>query len=164
MSDIIIGIDPGASGGIAWHDGGNVEVFKMPETEKDIFNLIECVSPQCTRRKAFCYLEQVASMPGDSGRSMFTFGMGYGGLRMALIACNIPFEVVKPQVWKKEYKLIFRKKLHQKGMPDSKYKTWIKNQSKAKAQQLFPMFKKITHAHADALLIMEYGRRLRNGM
>ncbi len=82
-------------------------------------------------------------MKGNGVTSMFTFGMGYGGLRMALIAAAIPFVEVTPQSWQKAIGCLTQ---------------GDKNVSKAKAQQLFPTVK-VTHAVADALLLAEWRRR-----
>lgn len=139
-----IGIDPGKSGGIAIVSADtNLKPFccKMPETERDIWDLI--VSLKDWRDyPSVAVIERVHAMPGQGVTSMFTFGQGYGSLRMALIAAGIPFQEVTPQRWQK----------------DMGCRTGgNKNISKAKAQQLFPLMK-ITHAHADALLIAEWGR------
>lgn len=91
------------------------------------------------------FLEEVASRPGQSAPGMFKFGMGYGALRMALMACRIPWETVRPQVWQQ------RMKCMTKG---------DKNISKNRAQALWPDFK-FTHATADAVLIAEFARRSR---
>lgn len=145
---ILIGVDPGLSGGIAWQST-EAHAVKMPATEHDIatvfagFEMADC----------FAYLEKVHSMPEQGVKSSFTFGQNYGSLRMALVANAIPFEDVTPQKWMGHYGLKRRK---------DESKTAWKNRLKAKAQQLFPRLK-VTLATADALLIAEYGRRLRTG-
>ena len=143
-----IGIDPGQSGGIAWHEDGEMRVEKMPETISDLWRLIDSIVDgwgmiyRLGQTKA--YIEQVHSMPGQGVASSFKFGRGYGNLEMALTAANIPFERVTPQKWQKAMGCMT------KG---------DKNVSKRKAQELFPSLK-ITHATADATLIAEYGRRI----
>jgi hypothetical protein len=146
---IIIGIDAGKNGGIAWIEGGGkMAVEKMPDTLADLWELIDNIAIGCTYyNRASCvkaYLEQVSSSPQQGVVSAFTFGNGYGHLEMALTAAGIPFERVRPQVWQKAMGCLT------KG---------DKNVSKRKAQELFPHLK-ITHATADACLIAEYGRRL----
>lgn len=137
-----IGIDPGQSGGIAklTTDGTGYIAYKMPETEKDIWELLSTVMGP-----SFCLIERVHSMPKQGVTSSFTFGMGYGALRMALVGLSIPFETVNPQAWQKGLGCL------SKGN---------KNTTKARAQQLFPSIK-VTHAIADALLIAEWARRSR---
>ena len=136
-----IGIDPGKSGGIAIISEEGAFAIKMPETEKDIFDYLQDNSHEC-----FCLIEQVHAMPGQGVTSMFNFGMGYGGLRMALIAANIPFETITPQKWQKALSC------QTKG---------DKNVSKRRAQELYPELK-ITHAIADAILIAHYASTVRH--
>lgn len=144
-----IGIDPGASGGIAFIQEDNPaksHAIKMPETIADIFDQIELLSrlARVEGWKIHACLEKVHSMPGQGVASSFKFGQGFGHLEMALTAAKIPFSYVHPQKWQKEIQCLTGGN---------------KNISKARAQQLFPHIK-ITHAIADALLIAEYGRRV----
>lgn len=115
------------------------EACKMPETERDILDWFRkhgCLST--------AMLEKVHAMPKQGVSSTFKFGVGYGGLRMALTAMAIPFDEVTPQRWQKEMGCLTG---------------GDKNISKRKAEDLFPNIR-ITHAIADALLIAEYARRI----
>ncbi len=148
MSRITIGVDPGASGAIAWIDErGKSCVEKMPDTLQDLWELIRDITnfPRSTidGRKYKAYIEQVSSSPQMGVVSAFSFGRGYGNLEMALTAAGIPFERVRPQVWQKALNCLT------KGS---------KNVTKQRAQELFPNIK-CTHAVSDALLIAEYGKR-----
>jgi Holliday junction resolvasome RuvABC endonuclease subunit len=141
-----LGIDAGKNGAIAWIADGKPCVEKMPETLKDLWDLIESISQ--IDRKLYreiipckAYIEQVSSSPQMGVKSAFTFGNGFGHLEMALTAAGIPFERVSPQKWQ--------------GALGCRTKG-DKNVSKAKAQELFPSIK-CTHAVADALLIARYG-------
>ncbi len=151
IEEISIGIDPGKSGGIVSIQGSFVKVEKMPSTERDVWEIFSGFREESA--KSYAYIERVHSMPAQGVKSCFTFGQNYGMLRAFLIAAEIPFEEVIPQKWMKFWSL---PTLKQCG--DSKTKK--KNAHKAKAQQLFPKIK-MTHAVADALLICEYGRRMR---
>lgn len=147
----VIGIDPGASGGIAWITDGRPCVEKMPETLADLWDLIfrsiacredrYCKDPAKECIKA--YIEIVHSSPQMGVKSAFTFGNGFGHLEMALTAAGIPFERVRPQKWQQAMGCMT------KG---------DKNVSKRRAQELYPQLK-VTHATADALLIATYGTR-----
>ena len=145
--ETIIGVDPGANGGIAWITDGKACVEKMPDTLQDLWELIRDITnhPRSSLdgRKYKAYLEAVSSSPQMGVVSSFSFGRGYGNLEMALTAAGIPFERVRPQVWQKALGCMT------KG---------DKNVSKRKAQELFPD-RKITHATADALLIAHYGTK-----
>lgn len=154
---LYVGIDPGKGGGLALlTEGGLVfDVRKMPETERDLADILEGwldTGRSEGARPLKAMLERVNAGAWGAGKggqkmgvsSAFSFGMGYGGLRMALTVLKIPFDLVSPQTWQKSIGCLT------KG---------DKNVSKAKAQQLFPSVKKVTHANADALLIAEYCRR-----
>lgn len=138
-----IGIDPGASGGIAIVSEGLAPwAVKMPETERDIWDTVMALRSRSDREATAC-IEIVHSMPKQGVVSSFTFGRGYGALRMALIASGIPFREVRPQEWQKALGCLSRGE---------------KNVTKRKAQELFPSLK-ITHAIADSLLLAEWLRR-----
>ena len=145
-----IGIDPGASGGIAFIEsswsGDLAFAIKQPETDRDIWNYLSSLR-DAGGQKAECFamLEKVHAMPKQGVSSTFTFGQNYGKLQMALIASGIPFEHVTPQKWQKALQCLTG---------------GDKNVSKSKAQELFPHLR-ITHATADALLLAEYCRRTR---
>lgn len=142
---IIIGIDPGVSGGIAVLSPTETPfTLKLSETEHDIAAFLRGLR---FNDNIFAYLEQVHAMPKQGVSSVFTFGQGYGFLRGCLSSHGIPFETVTPQRWQKAMGCLT------KG---------DKNVSKARAQQLFPGIK-CTHAISDALLIAEFGRRIRTG-
>lgn len=141
---MIIGIDVGKNGAIAWTTLGDTLVEKMPETTKDLWDLIDEIAQSAGTEVPHCYLEQVSSSPQMGVVSAFSFGNGFGHLEMALTAAGIPFTKVRPQVWMKHLGCMT------KG---------DKNVTKRMAQQLYPNIK-ITHANADALLIHEYGKQI----
>lgn len=152
MSKVIIGIDPGANGGIAvGHDDGRlIAVAPMPATPKDLFDCLAEIHDDTPKEygEIEAYLEKVQGMPGQGGMAMFTFGKGFGHLEMALLALNIKTNEVTPQKWQKHFQLGSSTKCASK--------TEWKNKLKAKAQQLFPN-EKVTLKTADALLIYQYG-------
>lgn len=144
---MILGIDPGQSGGIAGIDGDDVTAYKMPETEKDIWLLL------AAWHGATAVIENVHSSPQMGVSSSFKFGKNLGGLRMACLAAGIRMVEVAPSKWQREFNLTA------KGRKLGQGDTEKKNRNKARAQELFPQLK-ITHAIADALLLAEYGRRV----
>lgn len=154
MADIFIGVDPGASGGIA-SISDTAAALAMPSTDADIWNTLD-IHRFGKARDAFAVIEKVQGYAGSPtvGSAMFKFGASYGGLRMALTAAGIPFEEATPQVWQRGLKIPQRTK--------AESKTAWKNRLKAAAQRLFPGIK-VTLATADALLIAEYCRRKRGG-
>jgi crossover junction endodeoxyribonuclease RuvC len=150
----IIGIDPGKSGAIAYcniyEDDKFVKRFsmytiKLSESEQDICDQLVDLMKFAGSTGHFAYIENVHSMPKQGVVSAFTFGRNFGFLIGLLTALKIPYEFVSPQKWQKAMGCL------SKG---------DKNVTKAAAQRLFPDIK-ITHAIADALLIAEYGRRIK---
>ena len=142
---VFLGIDPGASGGIASlavEGGQDLIAWKMPETERDTWQLFRFGAREVP--VVLAVIEHVHSMPKQGVASSFKFGRSYGFLRACLIASEIPFEEVSPQKWQKELGCLSH---------------GDKNVTKRRAQQLFPALK-ITHATADAILLAEYARRL----
>ena len=89
-------------------------------------------------------------MPGQGVVSMFNFGQNFGFIQGVLKAYEIPFELVPPQKWKKEFSV-----------------TSDKNTSIEVAKRLFPgvnlkateKCKKDHDGMAEALLMAEYARR-----
>ena len=159
---MIIGIDPGATGGMAWWsvtDGAGSYAFTN-QTEKDIVEqLREVIADVWPKHRSLVYLEKVSAMPGHGEKcekckrapapttSSFNFGQSYGFLRGIVLSHGLALHDITPQKWCQHFGL--KKK---KGETNTQWK----NRHKAKAQQLFPD-QKVTHAVADALLIMNYG-------
>jgi hypothetical protein len=142
---LFIGIDNGASGGIAAleADGSLYRCDPMPATDADLLALFEAL--RVDYLDCFAVLERAQSFPKMGVVGAFTYGRGYGAMQMALHAAQIPFDIVQPLKWQTVLSCRTR---------------GDKNVSKRRAEQLFPG-RKITHAIADALLIAEYCRRLR---
>lgn len=154
---IIIGVDPGKSGGIAILAGRKVKTHKMPESATDLVHLmrgyqgLQIIDGIPTWAVAF--VEKVNAGPKMGSSASFKFGQNVGEIRVAILAASIRLEYVSPQKWQKEFGLIV------KGRGLGQDDTSKKNRNKARAQELFPGVK-MTHAIADAILIAEYGRRV----
>lgn len=145
---VIIGIDPGQSGGmavIAKDGAGWVDV--VPFKDKTEHDLSEIVLEYASSYDCFAYLENVHSMPKQGVSSSFKFGMHFGFLIGLLTGHKIPYIKVTPQMWQKNMGCLSH---------------GDKNVTKSKAQQLWPS-RKITHAIADAMLIADYGRQKQCG-
>lgn len=150
---MIIGIDPGKSGAACLMDenGGIIEIVRFDTTEHDIAEVLgEDVNRYRTQPGRlwliYAFIEKVHAMPKQGVSSTFKFGKQYGFILGLLTAYKIPYEFVTPHKWQKDMGCL------SKG---------DKNITKAAAQRLFPQ-QKVIHATADAILIAEYGRRIRN--
>ena len=148
---IIIGIDPGQSGGIAWIQTALISprvagVANMPETEHDICAHLRGLAA-AYGEPALVVLELVTPMPKQGLGSTWKFGQHYGMLRGILAALGWSHELIRPQRWQKALGCLTH---------------GDKNITKAMAQRLFPGLT-ITHATADALLLAVYGDRALGG-
>ena len=141
---IYIGIDPGANGGIGVIDTTEgAEAFLYTDEA-----LIDLLSQYTLFDKIRVMVEQVNAFPGERGQ--FNFGVNYGTILGILKALRIPFELVTPRKWKKEFSL------------DSN-----KQKSIECCRRLFPLvnLRKTERSRTDhdgkaeALLIAEFARR-----
>ena len=140
---IILGIDPGKSGGLAFLNNAGIYCYAMPITDCDVVDLIRSISC-CAGDKHVCYIEKVGGyIKGNKlpGSAMFNFGHGRGVIIGALLSFGWRVIEVPPQRWQK----------------------WLgigkcggqKNKLKAEAQRRFPD-QNVTLKTADALLILDY--------
>ena len=143
---IYIGIDPGLKGGWSVIDDDGAAVSHFWNTANFISDMKTLQEKNCR-----CVLEQVAAMPKQGVVSMFKFGEEFGMIEGILMALGIPYQLVRPMVWKKDFSL-----LHQD-----------KDKSIETAQRLFPgvnlipteRSRKESDGMAESLLMAEYARR-----
>ena len=138
---IIIGIDPGAKGGVAIYDEAkdNMILHKCPETPKEMAAIIN--TAKVKDKNTFCVIEKVHAFPTDARSSAFKFGCNFGKWLGILGAYDIPTLEVTPQTWMKPLQ------------PLPKIKRERKNELKQIAINLFPE-NKITLSTSDAALIV----------
>jgi hypothetical protein len=138
-----LGIDPGKSGGIAviGHSGEVHVLLAMPDTEKDIRVLLASISCEGNVTALIEKIQPFARFDGSGNRVIVSglskLSQNYGFLRGVLTCCDVPFDEIPPDKWRKLAGI-------EKG---GDYKD-----KKQKAQQLYPGAK-ITNMTADALLI-----------
>ena len=173
VSMIIVGIDPGLSGGIAWYDslctGHKVGACKMPGTLRDIYGLLSghTATVGIGHAEAFYMVEKVGTyMPGNSGPAAAKFARHCGALDMALIAIGLPWDNITPVKWQKEFigapawGPLPPVKTPERKRELARRKQIRKNLIKEKAQRLYPHVK-VTLATADALGILTYAMNLK---
>lgn len=164
---VFIGIDPGKDGALAILGGTEHPVvvpFNSEFTSEEYANQLRQFSAASVaetelgeimhvrKLEPFCIIEHVGAMPGQGVTSCFSFGRNFGFCLGLLTAFRIPYELVRPQKWKKEFSC-----------------TSDKNTSIEVAQRLFPgvdlrrtpQCRKPHDGVAEALLMAEYARRLR---
>jgi len=153
---IVLGIDPGATGALAWYEEGEVRVVPTPSMAarsrgREIdWGALVCEIAFAPADHAF--IEYVSAMPGQGVSSMFKFGQAFGGVRALMAAYSIPVTLVTPPVWKKAMGL-----------------SGGKDASRMRASELFPaqagLFKrKKDDGAAEAALIAYYGHQKLKGL
>ena len=152
---MIIGIDPGSNGGIAYEFNGEIFAKKMPETKENIYSELASISLMADGfEHTVCYLEKVGGyMPGNSGPAAVKFSRHCGNIEMALFALKIKCIEVPPQKWMNYF---VGKLNYPVGLTPHKKKTLRKNIIKKRAQTIYPPLK-VTLALSDALGILNYG-------
>ena len=141
-----LGFDPGRDGSMAII-GPHLLPSAIVFDKADYIRTLEELMPQF---RMFAVIEHVGAMPGQGVTSCFSFGESFGWLQGVLDAMKIPYELVRPQKWKKEFSC-----------------TSDKNTSIAVAQRLFPgvdlrrtpRCRKLHDGKAEALLIASYAQR-----
>lgn len=160
MSPVIIAIDPGKSGGIAWRlgTGGTPSAITVPDTEGNIMEFLRGVTASHPTLPAVAYMEEVGGYIHGSaapGSAMFNFGRNYGFTLGVLQTLRVPVRLVKPQRWQQWLGIGNSRSVITPGMkPDAARRAW-KNKLKAEAQRRFPA-SGVTLATCDALLLLDY--------
>ena len=108
---IWIGIDPGAKGGyavISKSETGQA-VFAYP-WDDTFFAMEMAFLMNLKDQGIMAAVEKVGAMPGQGVTSMFNFGKNAGYIEGVLTALGIPYQLVPPAKWKKEFSLIGKDK------------------------------------------------------
>lgn len=146
---VSIGIDPGKTGAIAVMDDDGILCLEQFNVDKYV-DVLSYVGQSTSAKDIKVCLEKVGAMPGQGVVSMFNFGHNLGVIEGILSALRIPYQLVPPQTWKKEFSL-----------------TGDKAKSIEVCKKLFPWVdlratdrsRKPSDGLAEALLMAEYARR-----
>lgn len=142
---LYIGIDPGKSGALAILDEQGA-VRAVPFEELRYLNELTAAA----EHRCFACVEKVGAMPGQGVTSMFTFGHNLGWIEGVLRALAVPYQLVPPRTWKKEFSL-----------------NGSKEASVSVCRRLFPALdllptprcRRPSDGMAEAALMAEYARR-----
>ena len=155
MTMIWIGIDPGAKGGYAIIDESRIvystNARAFPWDDEMFVCEMRGIKNLANGAKIVAAVEKVGARPGQGTVSMFNFGKSAGYIEGVLSALGIPYQLVSPATWKKEFSLIGKDK----------------QASIITCRKLFPELdlKRTEHCRTDSdgkaesLLIAEWGRR-----
>lgn len=146
MTKCIMGIDPGASGALAfWFPDfpNKIGVFDFPLIDGEI-NCAAMADIVRTHNPDLCIIEAVGPMPKQGVSSTFKFGVAYGMARGVIACLAIPQIYVSPTKWKKHYGLLADKE-----------------KAREMAITLWPASeafrRKKDHGRAEAALLARYG-------
>lgn len=159
MIDCVIGIDPGASGGIAiFQPGKNTKTVKMPKDVKDLRDFFayyaENFKPIVFLEKLSVRMDDVNSADDPSVNRGKIFRIqkmmeNYVELKTIMESSGIPYVMVHPMSWQTKLKL------RKPGMKEEKADR--KKRFRRTAGEFYPEINP-TLWNADALLIMHFGR------
>jgi crossover junction endodeoxyribonuclease RuvC len=105
---MIIGIDPGTGGSIAFHEnnGDLLDVIDMPVLADGVKGRLSINAPllasiifKSQAERAFC--ELVGPRPTDGSVAAFGFGRSRGVIEGVLAAAGVPVVMIAPPVWKR---------------------------------------------------------------
>lgn len=154
---LIVGIDPGLSGALAFLFGEEMDVCPMPTLTitkakghrrvldlTALANIIDDKTKNAARVSVF--IERVSAMPKQGVASMFSFGESYGAIKGIVAANFLPMTLVTPVTWKAKLKV-------SRNKDDARYR----------ASQLKPRFahfwaRRSDDGMAEAALIAFYGQ------
>lgn len=154
----VIGVDPGANGGIAiFIPGTKTKVVKMP---KDITDLRDFFAYYRENFNPIVFLEKLSVRPDDVTADGSRANMGkmyriqklmanYEHLKALIETAGIPYVMVHPASWQTKLKLRIQGVHEEKADRKRRYQEH--------AGKLYPGIK-VTLWNADALLIMHFGR------
>ena len=146
---VVIGVDPGAQGSMAVIEPEGVRLIACDyEAYQETIGSLHLTSDAI-----FAVVEDVHAMPMNGCKGNFKLGWSLGRIQQILEGFRIPYQLVKPQTWQKEFGISNKDK--------------SKQQSIEAAKRLFPKVnlkrtERCTKDHdgfADALLMAEWGRR-----
>lgn len=145
---MILGVDPGMTGALAFYNKQELFIFDMPVLERNKTKRVDCHALQGIITQFtpldHAYIEQVnAFNMGATGA--YNFGWSCGVVEAVLACCGVPYTYVTPVVWKKAL-----------GCPKDK------DGARMRANQLFPLWSdnwalKKHDGRAEAALIAYYG-------
>jgi len=148
---IILGIDPGLEGGLAFIENGErprcVLACKVPTSGEKAKRRVDARAfiglLQAHASLGHAFIERAQSMPEQGASSGFVYGRAVGTLEACVQGMLIPLTIVEPSSWKRHHGLIGR------GKKDSLQR----------AHHLFPTAQFRDHNCAEAALIALHGLR-----
>ncbi|WOO43143.1 hypothetical protein [Rubellicoccus peritrichatus] len=145
---IVIGIDPGKSGGLCALGESTARSRPMPEPTA-VKEWLESLIDQFGRESLLAIIEEpprFVAGNSNTGSTMIVLGENYGLMKGLIIGLGIPMRKVRPQEWQKGLPGL-------KGLKGAERKRALKNLANERFPQLAPTLKS-----CDAILIAQWGR------
>lgn len=161
---IVLGIDPGLSGGVALIESGDsprvilatgIPVFGQDAKRRvDVPRVLALLQPH---KIDAGFIERAQAFAKQGASSGFIYGRAVGQLEACIMGMGIPFNVCEASAWKKTHGLI-----RPKEVDPEIWKKVVKKRSVERARFLFPdsygFFPKAgDHGVAEAILIASHG-------
>ena len=146
---IVIGIDPGKSGGLVEIHSKNKKcsLHKCPSTTQEMASLLRTAkhSAFVDNLPILVAIEKVHAFPTDARSAAFKFGMNYGMWLGIIGALSVPVIEIAPQTWMKSYAPLPKEKQERKRE--------IKKIATEILSEVYSNEDRITYAVSDAALI-----------
>lgn len=163
MLKVVLGIDPGLTGALAWvgvpeHGADPIllDALDMPtvkaksgKSTKNFLNLpalADMMRHPAIRTPDACFIEEVNAMPGQGVTSMFRFGYAAGAAAGCASALGLPTFFVRPQEWQRLFRIRGGEKDKSRLIASTRYPS---------RADLFT--RKKDNGRSDAALIATYG-------
>lgn len=152
--DYYLGIDPGKKGALVRLSPNldSVISLPMPDTIHDTINWLQLN----TSSQTMIILERAQYFPGDGGKSMFTYGQGFGEILGAIAVLKRPLHQAIPSEWTKMMHSGLSKKLKSKDKSLRALRNLFPNADLLAS----PRCKKPHEGIIDAFLLALYGMRI----
>tara|TARA_R100001530_G_scaffold118928_2_gene86091 strand:- start:748 stop:1230 length:483 start_codon:yes stop_codon:yes gene_type:complete len=143
-----IGIDPGASGGIAVIDEkGIMMAYKCPKSSDEMSLLFQMCMGSTPAANIKLLMERVWARPTNAVRAAFSYGVNYGQWLGIVATHEVEMNTAIPVEWIKWV-----------GCPKALKRDVRKRWLKEKAGELYPNVNKLTLATSDAILITHFAK------
>tara|TARA_R110000824_G_scaffold331703_1_gene518321 strand:- start:1003 stop:1503 length:501 start_codon:yes stop_codon:yes gene_type:complete len=151
---IVIGIDPGKSGGVVvindcenTNDLPMAEMHKCPPSPVDMASILRNArnTAWVQQDKIVVAIEKVWAFPTDARSAAFKFGVNYGMWLGIIGSLDLPFMEIPPKTWMKSYAPVPKDKKERKQ--------YLKDTCITMYKDIFLYDKNVTYAVSDAALI-----------
>lgn len=110
---IVLGIDPGLTGGLALIESGRpprlLEARSIPTVGENAKRRVDTAKVLAFLQKHSIdhgFIERAQAMPRDGGSSAFIYGRATGSLEACMSGMQIPWRTVEPTAWKTTHGLM----------------------------------------------------------